>query len=177
MKDCKVINELLHAYIDKETTPEEFIFVEEHLKNCTDCHNKIAVFNNLKKSMKEKIVFNRAPESLREKLFAIPQRKQLLIPLPLRWVLSFATAIAVLIGGIHFYETKIPDLTIKDNNRITQHLKDCKDCGKETNKLVKKHIKILKQYVTLQIHLDNCPDCRKEIIDKSLKHMVFDKKV
>lgn len=171
MKDCKGINELIHAYTDKETSFFESLLVEKHLKECSLCKHKISILKSLKNTLKEKISFNQAPELLKERVLSIPQKTPALISLPLRWAISFATAIVLLIGGSHFYESRIPYLEIKDNIKVTQHTKNCKNCRKVAVNLVKNHIKILGQTVTLQIHLDNCPGCKKDIVDRVLMHI------
>lgn len=171
MKNCKEINELIHAYIDKETSFFESLLVNKHLKECSVCKQKISILKSLKNTLKEKIVFNQAPESLKEKVFAIPQETSALISLPLRWAIGFATSIIILIGGLHFYESRTPYLEIKDNIKVTQHIKNCKNCRKVVVNIVKSHIKILGQTVTSQIHLDNCPGCKKDIVDRVLMHI------
>lgn len=35
--ECDLVAELLPRYIDKKTSVESNIFIEEHLKNCQDC--------------------------------------------------------------------------------------------------------------------------------------------
>ena len=36
-KDCKIIKDLLPSYIDKLTSDETNIFIEDHLKECNSC--------------------------------------------------------------------------------------------------------------------------------------------
>lgn len=47
-KDCKIIQDLLPNYVDKLTTQESNEFIENHLKECSEC-NKI--FENMKKDL------------------------------------------------------------------------------------------------------------------------------
>ena len=38
--NCETVKEMLWAYLEKETTAEEAVKIEEHLKNCADCRKE-----------------------------------------------------------------------------------------------------------------------------------------
>lgn len=48
-RDCKIIQDLLPNYIEKLTNEETNHFIEEHLKECTECQH---VFENMQKELK-----------------------------------------------------------------------------------------------------------------------------
>ena len=48
-KDCNLVKDLLPNYIDRVTSSETDIFIEEHLKNCDKCRNS---FKNMSAEMK-----------------------------------------------------------------------------------------------------------------------------
>lgn len=48
-RDCKIIQDLLPNYIEKLTNEETNHFIEEHLKECTECQN---IFENMQKELK-----------------------------------------------------------------------------------------------------------------------------
>ena len=39
--NCEAVREMLWAYLEKETTAEEAVKIEEHLKNCADCREEL----------------------------------------------------------------------------------------------------------------------------------------
>jgi len=48
-RDCKIIQDLLPNYIEKLTNEETNHFIEEHLKECTECQH---IFENMQKELK-----------------------------------------------------------------------------------------------------------------------------
>lgn len=48
-KDCKIVQDLLPNYIEKLTNEETNTFIENHLKECTECRK---VYENMKKEIK-----------------------------------------------------------------------------------------------------------------------------
>ena len=48
-RDCKIIQDLLPNYIEKLTNEETNLFIEEHLKECTECQH---IFENMQKELK-----------------------------------------------------------------------------------------------------------------------------
>ena len=48
-KDCKIVQDLLPNYIEKLTNEETNNFIEEHLKDCSECQK---VLDNMKKDLK-----------------------------------------------------------------------------------------------------------------------------
>ena len=47
-KNCKIVQDLLPNYIEKLTNKETNIYIEEHLKECTECHK---VLENMQKEL------------------------------------------------------------------------------------------------------------------------------
>ena len=47
--NCEAVRALLWAYLEKETTAEETVKIEEHLKACADCREEL----ELQKKMME----------------------------------------------------------------------------------------------------------------------------
>ncbi len=48
IKDCSLVRDLLPNYIDKVTSSETNVFIEEHLKNCEECRKS---FENMSEKM------------------------------------------------------------------------------------------------------------------------------
>ena len=48
-RDCKIIQDLLPNYIERLTNEETNHFIEEHLKECTECQH---IFENMQKELK-----------------------------------------------------------------------------------------------------------------------------
>ena len=48
-RDCKIIQDLLPNYIERLTNEETNHFIEEHLKECTECRH---IFENMQKELK-----------------------------------------------------------------------------------------------------------------------------
>lgn len=51
-RNCKIIQDLLPAYIDNLTTAETNTFIEEHLQSCSECQK---IFNMMKREVSEDI--------------------------------------------------------------------------------------------------------------------------
>ena len=47
--NCEAVREMLWAYLEKETTADEAVKIEEHLKTCADCRKEL----ELQKEMME----------------------------------------------------------------------------------------------------------------------------
>lgn len=52
---CKIIQDLLPTYIENLTSDETTKFIEEHLKNCSECQT---VYNNMKESIEQETLEN-----------------------------------------------------------------------------------------------------------------------
>ena len=52
---CKIIQDLLPTYIENLTSEETTKFIEEHLKNCSECQT---VYNNMKESLEQETLEN-----------------------------------------------------------------------------------------------------------------------
>jgi len=49
-RNCKIVQDLLPNYIEKLTNEETNHFIEEHLKECTECQQ---IFENMQKQKLE----------------------------------------------------------------------------------------------------------------------------
>lgn len=49
--NCEAVREMLWAYLEKETTVEETVKIEEHLKNCADCREELELQKELMDSL------------------------------------------------------------------------------------------------------------------------------
>ncbi|MDP3016639.1 MAG: zf-HC2 domain-containing protein [Deltaproteobacteria bacterium] len=65
MKDsCSSISQLLERYFDRQATDEERSLVERHLPVCQTCHERLGVFEGLRKAIKAPV-----DEALKEETF------------------------------------------------------------------------------------------------------------
>ncbi|GAB4370886.1 MAG: hypothetical protein Kow00128_18310 [Deltaproteobacteria bacterium] len=97
--DCLEIRELLSAFLDGETSPEESRRVEEHLSACAGCR----AFRERARSLDSFLARSETPVSpdFREKLFSrleaeelLPRRRSL-FSFSVRWALPLAAAAAL----------------------------------------------------------------------------------
>lgn len=49
--NCEAVKEMLWAYLEKETTVEETVKIEEHLKYCADCREELKLQKEWKKTL------------------------------------------------------------------------------------------------------------------------------
>ena len=49
--NCEAVRELLWAYLEQETTAEEAVKIEEHLKNCADCREELELQKELMETL------------------------------------------------------------------------------------------------------------------------------
>ena len=49
--NCEAVRELLWAYLEQETTAEEAVRIEEHLKNCADCREEMELQKELMETL------------------------------------------------------------------------------------------------------------------------------
>ncbi|MDO9352029.1 MAG: hypothetical protein Q7U55_12405, partial [Deltaproteobacteria bacterium] len=65
MKDsCSSISQLLERYFDRQATDQERSLVERHLPVCQTCHERLGVFEGLRKAIKAPV-----DEALKEETF------------------------------------------------------------------------------------------------------------
>ena len=58
--ECELVNDLLPEYIDKKTSDETNLFIEEHIKNCQACRD-------LYEAMAGEVVVENQPETPKKK--------------------------------------------------------------------------------------------------------------
>ena len=61
---CKVDKELLYALDDKTIEPLEKIFIEEHIKYCTDCKKDLKLIAIINENIKDELIHIEFPEKL-----------------------------------------------------------------------------------------------------------------
>ena len=61
---CKLDKELLYAFDDKTIEPLEKIFVEEHIKYCTDCQKDLKLINIINEGIKDELINIEFPDKL-----------------------------------------------------------------------------------------------------------------
>ena len=66
---CDKIQDLLRAYIDQELTTEQTALVEEHLLNCHECRELLAMFQMIPEAFSEATAVA-APQSIRQNVMA-----------------------------------------------------------------------------------------------------------
>lgn len=71
-KDCKIVQDLLPNYIEKLTTKETNCYIEEHLKQCSQCRN---IFTSMEKDLK----INNPKRDTREVKYFKRYKKKLMI--------------------------------------------------------------------------------------------------
>ena len=49
--NCETVKEMLWAYLEKETTAEEAVKIEEHLKNCAVCREELELQKEIMDSL------------------------------------------------------------------------------------------------------------------------------
>ncbi|GAB4397554.1 MAG: hypothetical protein OHK0053_14260 [Microscillaceae bacterium] len=54
-EDCKTCLEVLQIVLDAEASPEEVVFVEEHIRTCENCHGCYQVDKALRETIRLKI--------------------------------------------------------------------------------------------------------------------------
>ena len=74
MKNCRDVISELYPYLDRELTAGELIEVEEHLRRCPGCLELVRFEAGVLKLVKRDCGSEKAPDHLREKLLAIPDR-------------------------------------------------------------------------------------------------------
>lgn len=110
--NCEAVREMLWAYLEKETTVEETVKIEEHLKNCASCREELELQRELLDSLQcfsDEELPEGYHETLMQKLHAeaapnvvpFPQKagqkkKQ---PLWKQWGMVAAAALAVVAAG------------------------------------------------------------------------------
>jgi len=61
---CKVDKELLYALDDKTIEPLEKIFIEEHIKYCTDCQKDLKLIAIINEDIKDELIDFEFPDKL-----------------------------------------------------------------------------------------------------------------
>lgn len=61
---CKFDKELLYAFDDKTIEPLEKIFVEEHIKYCTDCQKDLKLITIINGNIKDELINIKFPDKL-----------------------------------------------------------------------------------------------------------------
>lgn len=61
---CKFDKELLYSFDDKTIEPLEKIFVEEHIKYCTDCQKDLKLITIINENIKEELSSIKFPDKL-----------------------------------------------------------------------------------------------------------------
>ncbi|MBU3154869.1 zf-HC2 domain-containing protein [Clostridium estertheticum] len=61
---CKFDKELLYAFDDKTIQPLEKIFLEEHIKYCTDCQKDLKLINIINQNIKDEFINIKFPDKL-----------------------------------------------------------------------------------------------------------------
>lgn len=77
---CKKVSSMLSVYIDNKVTEAERAFIEEHLSNCENCHNKYVYLKSLIKNLKDsyKQIMESAIQKQKQKTFSIREHEKFL---------------------------------------------------------------------------------------------------
>lgn len=71
---CELTQSRLHAYLDSELDATGAAEFERHLGTCADCRQHLAAEEQLRESLKQAQLYERAPQALRDKIWdALPQ--------------------------------------------------------------------------------------------------------
>ena len=103
-RDCKIIEDLIPSYIDELTNETTNEFIEDHIKDCEDCKNKIEKLKNTNEKIDDS---NIKVDFL---------KKQKLLYRILHFVLLFIFIILVLNSNIFNTVLKINNLLNNQNN-------------------------------------------------------------
>ena len=109
--NCEAVKEMLWAYLEKETTAEEAVKIEEHLKNCAECREELEMQKEIMDSL-QSLPDEELPEGYHTELMQKLQAEAApnVVPFPVkkkkqpRWKQLSLVAAAVLVvvaaGGI-----------------------------------------------------------------------------
>ena len=61
---CKFDKELLYAFDDKTIEPLEKIFIEEHIKYCTECQKDLRIIAVINENLKDELIHIEFPDKL-----------------------------------------------------------------------------------------------------------------
>lgn len=118
---CPDNDRLLNAYFDGELDVVRSAEFEEHLKSCPACASDLRTHQNLRQSLRAADLYERAPESLRNRIAGVLPRKAEARPIFMRsrpvleW-LAVAAAIAVVVGASFaiFSSRQQPNLLVQE---------------------------------------------------------------
>ena len=105
----------LHGYLDGELDALGAAHFEQHLATCPDCKKVLAAEETLRNSLHQAALYERAPESLRQKLLGAPQKKPASWPsarvsgFSWQWLAAAAVFVLVaVIGGRQWQHPQAP---------------------------------------------------------------------
>ncbi|MBI3546369.1 MAG: anti-sigma factor [Gammaproteobacteria bacterium] len=108
--ECKEIQDLMSAYVDRELALREALAIEQHLPNCVRCQTQYAEHTKLRTALKNDAAYFKAPNHLAQRIkLALPSAALQKSHAPLRawsW-LNFGAVLASIIAiawstGLYF---------------------------------------------------------------------------
>jgi anti-sigma factor RsiW len=109
---CRGSAQLLEAYFDGELDALGSVDFEEHLKCCPDCAAELHAYEAMRQSLRAADLYERAPESLRNRVRAGLRRKvgPTLVPARRRTVLEWLAVAATILIAIFIGARLFPNL-------------------------------------------------------------------
>jgi mycothiol system anti-sigma-R factor len=149
--NCELTQTVLHGYLDGELDAARAADFERHLISCPDCVAALETNENLRSSLQRGGLYERAPQSLRQKVqtqlgaATRPAVMPIRNPAPWRWLAMAATFLfAVFLGwrvlpllrGNHGGETTLASAIVDAHLRSLQpgHLEDVQSTDQHTVK-------------------------------------------
>lgn len=98
--NCQTVNELIHAYLDKQLDAANAMQVESHLAHCQHCARTLKTYSTLSTAIREGLPYHSAPSNLRNRILThiepvgdMPPTRQVPIIKYLVGGLSFAASL------------------------------------------------------------------------------------
>jgi anti-sigma factor RsiW len=120
---CKDVDELLSAYSDRELDLMKSMEVEEHLKECVSCSDKLKTLDVLRNLTNSSSLYYSAPSRLRERIRSSIHREEQTQSKPVRsnarWLSYAACIVAAFLAGLlaaNYVPGRSPD------NSLTQEI-------------------------------------------------------
>jgi anti-sigma factor (TIGR02949 family) len=96
--DCRELQQVLHRYVDDELTPELRQAAQVHLDECAECRELVRRELAWQSAVRTGASYHAAPEALRRRIAALPERDAAAARLPRRQIWAMAASLLLAIG-------------------------------------------------------------------------------
>jgi anti-sigma factor (TIGR02949 family) len=124
---CELAQKELHGYLDGELDALDAANFEQHLAACPDCKQVLAAGESLRNALHQADLYERAPDSLREKLLGKPQKQAAEIPAPRVYGISWqwlAAAALILLAALLGWRQWLDSQNVKSEQLMAATLVD-----------------------------------------------------